>query len=294
MFVVTVEFRSAPEHTGDFLTALRENARRGYHEVRTPHTSIIGALDLLLGGASGELNERQRQYLTMVRTSVGKLNALVDPDVIRALYPDLFAVHVEEFDYAAVEYAYGLPAETEMVLEVRHRHPVSYRDWETSRHWDVKFSADTTDFPTGVAVEVYTGHITPGARVQVVYATRPTLLTNLSDEFAETTGLNASAKDLVLLGVAARLAPYMDASRLPVQSVEADLRGIRELRVDDDQHRGERSARPRRSGEQQGRERDQPLHRGSPSCAWWAGLVQTDAVAGVAPMPSWAMSPAAS
>ena len=27
MFVVTVEFRSAPEHTGDFLTALRENAR---------------------------------------------------------------------------------------------------------------------------------------------------------------------------------------------------------------------------------------------------------------------------
>lgn len=143
-------------------------------------------------------------------------------NVIRSLYPNLFAVRVDEFDYSVTQFAYELPATTEMVLEVRHRHPGSTRDWETSRHWDVRFSADSTDFPSGVAVEVYTGHITPGARVQVVYATRPTALTDLSDEFAETTGLPESAKDLILLGVAARLAPYMDASRIPVQSVEAD------------------------------------------------------------------------
>src|SRR5690606_38847220 len=34
--------------------------------------------DLVLGGNAGELNDRQRQYLTMVRTSTGKLNNLVD------------------------------------------------------------------------------------------------------------------------------------------------------------------------------------------------------------------------
>jgi diguanylate cyclase (GGDEF)-like protein len=48
------------------------------HELRTPLTAVTGALDLLLGGLAGELQQKQLRYLKMARDSTERLNALVD------------------------------------------------------------------------------------------------------------------------------------------------------------------------------------------------------------------------
>ncbi|MBZ4414562.1 response regulator [Myxococcus sp. MISCRS1] len=48
------------------------------HELRTPLTSISGALDLVLNFMAGDINERQRRYLSLARDSTEKLNTIVD------------------------------------------------------------------------------------------------------------------------------------------------------------------------------------------------------------------------
>ncbi|HZI09183.1 MAG TPA: response regulator, partial [Myxococcus sp.] len=48
------------------------------HELRTPLTSIAGALDLVLNFMAGDINERQRRYLSLAKDSTEKLNTIVD------------------------------------------------------------------------------------------------------------------------------------------------------------------------------------------------------------------------
>jgi signal transduction histidine kinase len=47
------------------------------HELKTPMTSIRGYTDLLLGGAVGELNEAQNNFLNTVRSNVNRMATLV-------------------------------------------------------------------------------------------------------------------------------------------------------------------------------------------------------------------------
>jgi signal transduction histidine kinase len=46
--------------------------------LRTPLTSMVGYLELLLGGEAGELNEDQRHFLEIVSRNCDRLNRLVD------------------------------------------------------------------------------------------------------------------------------------------------------------------------------------------------------------------------
>jgi PAS domain S-box-containing protein len=48
------------------------------HELRTPMTSIKGFVDLMLMGASGDLNDEQRHFLDIVRTNTHRLEILVN------------------------------------------------------------------------------------------------------------------------------------------------------------------------------------------------------------------------
>jgi signal transduction histidine kinase len=48
------------------------------HELRTPLTSMVGYLELLLGGEAGELNEDQQHFLEIVSRNCDRLNRLVD------------------------------------------------------------------------------------------------------------------------------------------------------------------------------------------------------------------------
>lgn len=79
------------------------------HELRTPLTSIIGGLDLVLNNIAGELNERQRRFLSMARESTERLNALVDDllDFARfergAMRMSFEVTHLDDLVASAVE-----------------------------------------------------------------------------------------------------------------------------------------------------------------------------------------------
>lgn len=48
------------------------------HELRTPMTSIKGYVDVMLMGASGELNDQQKRFLTIVKGNTERLSVLVN------------------------------------------------------------------------------------------------------------------------------------------------------------------------------------------------------------------------
>ncbi len=48
------------------------------HELRTPLTAISGSVDLVLANLAGEINEKQRRFLSMAKESTDRLNAMVD------------------------------------------------------------------------------------------------------------------------------------------------------------------------------------------------------------------------
>jgi signal transduction histidine kinase len=47
------------------------------HELKTPMTSIKGFTDLLLGGLTGNLNEKQHSFLGTIRSNIDRMNTLV-------------------------------------------------------------------------------------------------------------------------------------------------------------------------------------------------------------------------
>ncbi|RME08018.1 MAG: GAF domain-containing protein [Anaerolineae bacterium] len=64
------EVQAANQAKNDFISFVA-------HELKTPMTSIRGYTDLLLGGAMGELNEGQRNFLQIVRANVSRMATLV-------------------------------------------------------------------------------------------------------------------------------------------------------------------------------------------------------------------------
>jgi hypothetical protein len=141
-------------------------------------------------------------------------------NTIRALYPDVFGIATTDLTASSTTWQYELPADCERVLSVEWRWSTP-QGWETVGSWDVSFSSPTSQFPTGRSL--FVGDALPiGGSVHVTYARRPALLTNPTDPFTDT-GLPASCRDLVILGAAARLVPWQDTSRLPVETVPSDV-----------------------------------------------------------------------
>jgi hypothetical protein len=141
-------------------------------------------------------------------------------NTIRALYPDLFAVQSYEFQASdSVSWQYQLPANVERVLSVEWRWNLP-ESWNLVRAWELAYSSSPSDFPTGKSLLI--GDPLPlSCTVRVVYATPPTLLSSSDQAFSDT-GLPTSSRDLVVLGAAARLVPWQDTARLPVESVPSD------------------------------------------------------------------------
>ncbi|HEX5690253.1 MAG TPA: response regulator, partial [Roseiflexaceae bacterium] len=47
------------------------------HELKTPMTAIVGYTDMLTEGYAGEINEAQREFLTIIRSNAALLKALI-------------------------------------------------------------------------------------------------------------------------------------------------------------------------------------------------------------------------
>ena len=139
-------------------------------------------------------------------------------DSIATLYPALFSVQTNEFTLLdVIHLAWGIPANVEMILDVRWRDPLG--NWQRIRGWEIDRQANTTDFPTGQALLI-TQRIIPGSTVHVVYATQPTPLVNETDLWS-ITGLGDSIAAIVIADVKGRMLPMLDVARLQVTHAAA-------------------------------------------------------------------------
>lgn len=152
---------------------------------------------------------------TWPRSQVGR----AIQDTLKGLYPTLFTVGSTEFDITPTQWQYEMPATALKILTVEWKFN-AIDGWNRLDAWDLSHSANTTDFPSGVALSLGC-MFSAGTRIRVLYAKTPTLFTATTDLFTST-GLPLSSKDVVLLGAAGRMLGWLDIGRLPVQAVEAD------------------------------------------------------------------------
>lgn len=138
--------------------------------------------------------------------------------VLLEIYPAIYAVRAHE-TVLNENTPVDVPAEAVGIISVWVRAATANNDtWVREDRWD--FNPDGN---TGAGLRVG-GLRTPGDEVRVVYAARPGLFDldgALTQDFTTTTGMDPRISDLLALGVAKRLAPFIDVAKLPFISASA-------------------------------------------------------------------------
>lgn len=142
-------------------------------------------------------------------------------NTVRAVYPSLFAVGTLELTSSPTTWQYAISSTVDRVLSVEWRWTTELDGWMPVAGWEMLTSANTTDFPSGKALLI-SEPLPAGCRIHVVYAKSPTLMANPGDAFT-TTGLPATCRDVIVYGTSARLLPWQDTARVPVESVSSDV-----------------------------------------------------------------------
>jgi hypothetical protein len=146
-------------------------------------------------------------------------------EVLAGLYPDLFAVKVDESNSITLNtWGYTLPADVEDVLDVQYLHPL-FNNWIGVRRWRIDAKSDPTDFSTGYSLAIG-DDLWTGSKLKVVYKARPGKLVNDSDDFSTVTGLPDSASQLLVLGACAQLIASDELLRTQPRSVEQAQRSL--------------------------------------------------------------------
>ena len=143
-------------------------------------------------------------------------------DTILAVYPKLFGVNTYTFTYNSAVTTYTLPDDMEKLLSMRWQSVGPTKEWIPIRRWYHDSMANTDSFDSNNSVTINQPVIS-GRTVQVSYSTQPSSLSNPTDDFAITSGLPASCKDVIILGAAYRLASFVDVSRINSTTAEADM-----------------------------------------------------------------------
>jgi hypothetical protein len=146
-------------------------------------------------------------------------------NVITSIYPVIPAVKTAPiFQMDPIFTQYVLPVDAEYVLDVNYYDPLQLA-WVRSTKWEHQHSAATTGttgstFATGKYVNLW-DLILSGYDIQVTYAARPSKLVNLGDDFTNVSGLSDSLKDVVVLGVMAKMIQFAEVARIPVRLLAA-------------------------------------------------------------------------
>jgi hypothetical protein len=143
-------------------------------------------------------------------------------DTINSFFPKLWGVGSTTFTFNASQTAYTLPAEAESVIFASWQTTGSSLEWLPINRWRMDPMANFNTFGTNNTINIYE-NIQPGRTVQVFYTKEPTVLTENGDDFVTTTGLPASAYDVVILGASYKLLSFLDPGRINLTSAEADL-----------------------------------------------------------------------
>lgn len=142
-------------------------------------------------------------------------------ETIVGLYPTCWGQGSTGLVYDPVTIAYSLPAEVEEVVALTVEDPGPTKAWVPVRRWNLDSTADTTDFPTGKVLNIWE-NLLGATDVRVVYKKRPTELAADADDLTSVSGLNASARAVIVAGTVWRLASFMDVSRLKVNTAVVD------------------------------------------------------------------------
>jgi len=140
---------------------------------------------------------------------------------IQGVYPDLFGTYYTDFKFQAAVTTYPIPNEAIDVLNVSWQTIGPSKEWLPIRHYRLDRQADPIVWNTGKTVSIREG-IIPGRTVHVVYTKVPSELQYDTDDFATITGLEESAREVIVLGAAYRTAMYLDMGRVPMLTAEAD------------------------------------------------------------------------
>lgn len=135
-------------------------------------------------------------------------------NTIRSLYPTLFAVDTMTAQSSS-GWTIEIPADCERILSVELT-TVSQDPPEILNTWELTHSASTS---SGKALLLGTAYM---GSFRVTYAKMPAALILDEDPFS-LTGLPVTSRDVVVLGAASRLVPWLDSGRVPTQTVNADL-----------------------------------------------------------------------
>ena len=147
--------------------------------------------------------------------------------VLLQVYPNIYGVQVHETTFPADRRRpVDVPVEATGIVSVFTGDPSLPGVWHREDRWG--FNPDSAD---GDTEHLWVGgQWRPGWPVRVIYSTAPRTFDlstsdSLGAEFTETTGLSARFEDLLSLGVAARLAPFLEVNRLPQAGAEARADG---------------------------------------------------------------------
>jgi hypothetical protein len=143
-------------------------------------------------------------------------------DTVQASYPEIFGVATTTITYNSSVTAYELPANVQYILSVYWQTTGSSQEWLPVRRYRFDKDGNQTAFPSGKVLNLF-DIIEPGRTVQVKYMKAPSLMAASSDVFETVTGFPTSSVDCIVYGSIARLLAPLDASRIPAQSVEADV-----------------------------------------------------------------------
>jgi len=143
---------------------------------------------------------------------------------IDAVYPDLFGTATTTFSFSAARTTYPLPADCIDVLGISWQTIGPSKEWLPIRHYRVDRTADPATWSTGKTISISDG-IIPGRTVTIRYSNKPPTMSNTTDVFETVTGLPSSAREVVVLGAAYRMAVYLDLGRVPATTAEAAAQG---------------------------------------------------------------------
>lgn len=144
-------------------------------------------------------------------------------EAIQSVYPTLYALDTHSFTYNAVQNTYELPEDVQTILYVSWSTIGPTKEWRPVKGWRQDPMANHGAFASGNSITIY-DNLPAGRTIQIHYTKVPTSFNGSADTsiFEDTTGLQSSAKDVVIYGAAYRLASFVDAGRLNYSSAEAD------------------------------------------------------------------------
>jgi hypothetical protein len=142
---------------------------------------------------------------------------------IQSMYPDLYQVRTDETSvYSAGRVSYPAPVGADSIISLSYELPGPSREWQRLSRWRFNYNANTDDFPSGKAIDVYES-VLPGRPLRIAYRGGFSAFTSENDTLSSI-GAKDRWADLIVYGAAGSLILSMETLRLQSDAVETQER----------------------------------------------------------------------